>query len=570
MTEQDRNIIGKILVNKGLITAAQLEEGLEEQKQTGEFICSLLVRKGFVDKDLVFTSLSQQIGVPYVDLKATEINNALMEKVPAKVACHYKIIPLEFTRNILTIAMADPFDIKILDDLGMFLDLNVQPVLSYEGDILEALKKLYGIGADTLEKMMDKNEIATAGETTPAEAAGAPEKSEEASVTKFVDQILKEAVKDSATDIHLEPYEDKVRVRFRIDGVLYETNIPQTIKYFYPAMVSRLKIMSNLNIAEKRLPQDGRIKLNVDNDDLDLRISILPSAFGETVHVRLLRSKFFLELTKLGLGGGDLKIIEKVIQQPHGVIFITGPTGSGKSTTLYACLSRLNSTDNKIITIEDPVEYQLEGITQMQVQPKIGFSFATGLRHILRHDPDIIMVGEVRDFETAEITIRSALTGHLVFSTLHTNDAAGSVTRLLDMGLEPFLLSSSAECFIAQRLVRLICPECKQPVKTKDRLMDLLDKQEQEFLAEKLYEGKGCPACRFTGYRGRTGIYEILLMDEAIRGLVLTRRTSQQIKQEAVKAGMHTLRQDGIRKVYDGITTLSEIIRVTSIEEKEA
>jgi type II secretory ATPase GspE/PulE/Tfp pilus assembly ATPase PilB-like protein len=305
----------------------------------------------------------------------------------------------------------------------------------------------------------------------------------------------------------------------------------------------------------------------VSGQDLDLRVSILPSAFGEAVHIRVLSSRFFLDLEKLGLLPPDVKKISNIVEKPHGIIFITGPTGSGKSTTLYACLNKLNRPDTKIITVEDPVEYQMQGIIQMQVHPSIGFTFASGLRHILRHDPDVVMVGEVRDFETAEISIRAALTGHLVFSTLHTNDAAGAVTRLLDMGVEPFLLASSAECLIAQRLVRLICPECKQ--EASQHSMELLALLEDEKIKGKIYEGKGCQACRFTGYRGRIGIYEILPLNEPIRKLILARASSQQIKQQAVSSGMLTLRQDGITKVLAGLTTLSEVIRVTSIEDKD-
>jgi type II secretory ATPase GspE/PulE/Tfp pilus assembly ATPase PilB-like protein len=390
---------------------------------------------------------------------------------------------------------------------------------------------------------------------------------EDASIVKFVNQILSEAIKERATDIHLEPFGDELRTRFRIDGVLYEINIPSTIKYFQPAIVSRIKIMSNLNIAQRRLPQDGRMKVKIGEEELDLRISVIPTAFGEAVHIRILSPQFFLELEKLGLLRENLQLIEEVIKKPHGIIFVTGPTGSGKSTTLYACLARINNTGIKIITIEDPIEYQLRGVNQIQTQHKIGLDFAAGLRHILRHDPDVIMVGEVRDYETAEIAIRSALTGHLVFSTLHTNDAAGAVTRLLDMKMEPFLVSSSLECLIAQRLVRLICPKCKTPVKNKEEFLRQM--QDIQFDREKveIYEGKGCPDCRFTGYRGRTAIHEILMLTESIREMILQNASSQQIKQKAVAQGMRTLRQDGLRKVIAGLTTLSEVVRVTQQEE---
>jgi len=390
---------------------------------------------------------------------------------------------------------------------------------------------------------------------------------EDASIIKFVNQILSEAINERATDIHLEPFQDELRTRYRIDGVLYDINIPETIRYFHPAIVSRIKIMARLNIAERRLPQDGRIKIKVNDKELDLRVSVIPTIFGESVQIRILSSTLFLELEKLGLLPQDLKIIEKVITKPHGIIFVTGPTGSGKSTTLYAALARINSSNIKIITIEDPIEYQLRGVNQIQVNPQIGLNFASALRYMLRHDPDVMMVGEVRDYETAEIAIRSALTGHLVFSTLHTNDAAGAVTRLLDMKIEPFLVSSSLECLIAQRLVRLICPKCKTPVKSKGEILDQIKDIEFDPQKIELYEGKGCEECRFTGYRDRTAIYEILTVTEAIRELILKRASSQQIKKSAISQGMRTLRQDGLQKVLGGLTTLTEVIRVTEQEE---
>jgi type IV pilus assembly protein PilB len=558
-------LIGQLLIDEELITLEQLESALERQLKTREFICTVLIKLGLVDKNKAFSCLSKQLNIPYVNLKSTDISSQSISRVSAKFASHYKIVPVSFEDNILTVAMTDPTDIRVLDDLGLVLGCQVKGVLAYEEDLIEAMKKFYGIGAETLEKMIGNDSGAVFAAVKPE--TDIENKTDDASVTKFVDQILNEAIKDRATDVHLEPYQDKIRVRFRVDGVLYDASMPVTIKYFYSAIVSRIKIMANLNIAERRLPQDGRFEMPVSGQNLDLRVSVLPSAFGEAVHIRVLSSRFFLDLEKLGLSSEDSGKISEVIESPHGIIFITGPTGSGKSTTLYACLNKLNRPDTKIITVEDPVEYQMPGIVQMQVHPKIGFTFAAGLRHILRHDPDVVMVGEVRDFETAEIAIRAALTGHLVFSTLHTNDAAGAVTRLLDMGVEPFLLASSAECLIAQRLVRLICTECKQVAVEQN--VEAFELIEGAKIKGKLYEGKGCPVCRFTGYRGRTGIYEILPLTEPIRKLILSRASSQQIKQQAVSAGMRTLRQDGLLKVLAGVTTLSEVIRVTSIEDKD-
>ncbi len=391
---------------------------------------------------------------------------------------------------------------------------------------------------------------------------------EDASIIKFVNQIIHQAVVDRATDIHIEPFEDQLRVRYRIDGVLYDANVPSNIKYFHSAIVSRIKIMANLDIAERRLPQDGRILVRMGENDLDLRISILPTPYGETVDIRILTPGMLFSLSDLGLSGNDLKILEKLIKNPHGIMFVTGPTGSGKTTTLYACLSQINDSKKKIITIEDPIEYQVKGVTQLQVQPKIGFTFAQGLRSMLRHDPDVMMVGEVRDLETAEITIRVALTGHLVFSTLHTNDAAGGVARLLDIGIEPYLVASSVQCFIAQRLVRVVCSKCKYEVKLEPALIKQLQTEQEDDLARaKVYAGKGCEACKFTGYRGRSGIYEFLLVTDAIRDLILKHASASEIRKKAVLEGMHSLRQDGWEKVKKGTTTPFEVLRVTQQEE---
>lgn len=559
--------IGEILVNEGIITSEELDVGLREQKKSGTLICTTLVKLGFVSEEKVFNVLSRQLNVPFVKIKNTDIKPEVIQKVPAKFASHYKIIPLEYKDDTLIIAMADPLDIRTLDDIKLLLGIEVRGVLAGESEIQEAIAKYYGVGAETLEKMISQETIAPMAKSATEDIGDLEVMAEDASIIKFVNQILSEAIKTRASDIHLEPFEDQLRTRFRIDGVLYDINIPETIKYFQPAIVSRIKIMAHLNIAEHRLPQDGRIKIKVEDIELDLRVATMPTVFGEGVHIRILSSKFFLELEKLGLASAHRKIIEQVILKPHGIIFVTGPTGSGKSTTLYAALAHINSQAVKIITIEDPVEYQLTGVNQIQVNPKIGLTFAMGLRHILRHDPDVIMVGEVRDYETAEIAIRSALTGHLVFSTLHTNDAAGAVTRLLDMGIEPFLVSSSLECLIAQRLVRRICPKCKVPIKVKKEMLDQMKDINLDPSSVELYEGKGCQECRFTGYRDRTAIHEILMLNESIREMILSRASSQQIKQKAVSQGMRTLRQDGLDKVLMGITTYAEVIRVTQQEE---
>ncbi|MFA4888420.1 MAG: GspE/PulE family protein [Candidatus Omnitrophota bacterium] len=568
MANRNNILIGQMLEGEGLISPEQLEAGLKEQKKTGELLCTALVRLGFISEEKVFLSLSRQLNIPFVRLKDKDIEPLIIQKVTAKFSSHYKIIPLEFSDNILTIAMADPLDIRTLDDIRLLLNLEVKGVLASELEIQEAIRKYYGVGAETLESIIAKGSPLEELKREVENAEDLEIMAEDASIIKFVNQILSEAVHDRATDIHLEPFQNELRTRFRIDGVLYDINIPETVKYFHPAIISRIKIMSGLNIAERRLPQDGRMRIKVNDQELDLRVSIMPTVFGEAVQIRVLSATSFLELEKLGLLAQDLKILEQVIKKPHGVIFVTGPTGSGKSTTLYASLARINSSEVKIITIEDPVELQLRGVNQMQVIPQIGFNFAAALRHILRHDPDVIMVGEVRDYETAEIAIRASLTGHLVLSTLHTNDAAGAITRLLDMGVEPFLVSSSLECLVAQRLVRVICPHCKALIKAQDELLTQL-KKDIEFDAQKinLFEGKGCQECRFTGYHGRTAVYEVLIVNEALREMILARASSQQIKKKAIAQGMRTLRHDGLQKVLAGITTLTEVVRVTQQEE---
>jgi len=422
----------------------------------------------------------------------------------------------------------------------------------------------YGVGADTLEKMMTETPgVQEEMKLSLHDTKDIEELTEDASIINFVNQILLQAYKDRATDIHIEPYEGELKVRYRIDGILYDTTIPPTIKHFQSAIVSRIKIMSELNIAERRLPQDGRIKVKVRNEELDLRVSVLPTAHGESVDIRILPTSMLFGLKRLGLLKQDLDLIENVITRPHGIIFVTGPTGSGKTTTLYACLNKLNTKDKKTITIEDPVEYRMDGITQIQVLPKIGLDFAAGLRSMLRHDPDIMMVGEVRDYETAEITIRAALTGHLVFSTLHTNDAPGAVTRLLDMGVEPFLASSAIICIVAQRLVRIICPKCKRVVKLDKVTEKGLGIPVAKTKGKKFYAGKGCENCKFTGYKGRTAIYEIMELGEPIKDLILKKASADQIRKKAISLGMRTLRIDGWKKVLMGITTPDEIVRVT-------
>ncbi|MFA5068856.1 MAG: ATPase, T2SS/T4P/T4SS family [Candidatus Omnitrophota bacterium] len=559
--------LGQMLLNDRIITSKQLDAALIEHKKTGQLIGDVIVALGFATDEQVLLALSHQIGVLYIRLKEFEIGQEIIEKVPAKFACYYKIMPVEISVNRLRIAVTNPLDLAVLDEIRLVLKRDIDPVLAGEKDILEAIKKYYGVGADTIDKIISKSRSQDDMPTQIDQSSDIDDVADDASIIKFVNQLLQQAVSERATDIHIEPFEGELRIRYRVDGVLSSANTPPNIKYLYQAIVSRIKIMSALNIAERRLPQDGRIKIGVANTDLDLRVSVIPTSYGESVHIRILSVNVLLGLENLGLLKDDLDVVDKIIKKPHGILFVTGPTGSGKTTTLYACLNRVNDDSKNIITIEDPIEYQLRGITQIQVNTKVGLTFATGLRSMLRHDPDIMMVGEVRDLETAEIAIRVALTGHLVFSTLHTNDSTGAVTRLLDMGIEPYLVSSSVEAVIAQRLVRVICDKCKTEILPDEGLIK--DLNLDPCCKIKFYEGKGCPACKFTGFMGRTAIYEILVLDDDIRELIVKRVSSNEIKALALKKGMRTLFNDGMIKVERGITTIKEVLRVTEIETEE-
>jgi type II secretion system protein E len=468
----------------------------------------------------------------------------------------------------LRVVTHDPFTPGLIDALRLASGFRVKLALGTSAEIAKAATKFYGVGADTLERMIQDDRI----EVAPEEELGDADlenMDQDASVVKFVNQIIWEAYQDRATDIHMEPMETDLRVRYRVDGVLHQTPVPAQLKRFQSAIISRIKVMANMDIAEKRLPQDGRISLRIRGEEIDVRVSTMPTVYGESVSLRLLmRSSGMLGMDKLGLNQKDSELLIKLIHKPHGILLVTGPTGSGKSTSLYAWLHTINSIDKRIITIEEPIEYEMEGVNQIQVRPEIGLTFAVGLRHILRQDPDVIMVGEIRDKETAEIAIRAALTGHLVFSTLHTNDAAGAVTRLIDMGIEPFLVASSLEGLVAQRLVRRLCKDCRRPWKVDEEFLQSAGFDLARLSEGTIYEAAGCEECRMTGFRGRTGIYEILNVTDYIRPLVVARASSNEIKAEALRHGMHTLREDGWHKVLTGVTTVEEVLRVS--EEDEA
>ena len=567
--------IGQMLISKNLITPEQLEEALLEQSKTSELLGVILIKKGFLNEEDFLKVLSEQFNVPFIKLKETTIDPLAIKKVPAKFAWYYKVMPVKFIDNKLIIASSNP--LRSLDDLRIFLGYDLKPALAAEGEIMEAIREHYGVGAETVEGIIAKapKEAEVPKETGKIEDI--EKLAEDASVVKLVNQIILEAYQKRATDIHIEPFRGKMNIRYRIDGILYNANVPADIERFFLAIISRIKIMSRLNIVERRLPQDGRSVIKIGQEELDLRISIIPTRYGEGMVIRILPMSMLFSLERLGLAPEDLELLAKLIKKPHGIILVTGPTGSGKSTTLYGCLNDIKSSKNKIITIEDPIEYELEGIIQIQVLPEIGFSFAQGLRSMLRHDPDIMMVGEIRDFETAELAIRSALTGHLVFSTLHTNDAAGAVARLLNIGIEPYLVASSVEAFIAQRLVRLICPECKEidtavPEKIKSIIIQDISSSKEglknlKIEEIKFHKGRGCKECNFTGYKGRTAIHEILVVDKSIRELMLKKASTDELRDKAISQGMKTLRLCGWKKVLDGLTTPEEILRVTQAEE---
>jgi type IV pilus assembly protein PilB len=588
----------ELFVKRNFITPDQLKKAVDEQKLKGGRLESILVKLGFVKEDDLLSFLSAQYRVPSIKLSKIEINPNVIKLVPASKAKNYLMIPIQRVGPKLTLAMADPSNILAIDEIKFMTSFNVEPVVASEAEIIEAIKKYYGGGGaiagmgkvsfDANEYNMDED-LAAATEAGvmldddmvnvddfDALVHGAVDNIEvietqqmdeggeiEGPIIKIVNGILIKAIKLGASDIHFEPYERVFRVRYRLDGVLRrEMALPNKIRN---AIVSRLKIMAKLDIAEKRLPQDGRIKLRLGKGrEMDFRVSTVPILFGEKVVLRLLdKSALQLDLTKLGFEQSSLEDLEKAIHKPVGMILVTGPTGSGKTTTLYSVLSELNKESENIMTAEDPVEYNFMGINQVQMHEDIGLTFASSLRSFLRQDPDIIMVGEIRDFETAQIAIQAALTGHLVLSTVHTNDAPGTVSRLIDMGIEPFLISSSVIMILAQRLIRKICSECREQIKVHPQLLIDLGVPADEAKSFNVFKGKGCAICSGTGYKGRVGLYEVMVMKEEVKELVLSRSSSSEIKKEAMRLGMKTLRQSGIHKVKEGLTTIEEVLRAT-------
>jgi type IV pilus assembly protein PilB len=551
-------------VDEGIITPEQLKAAQAEEKRTGERFSKALTRLGYIDEDDLVSFVSEKSGAPRIELSNYLVDPKIVELVPEGLARKYELVPILKIGNRLTCAMTDPWNIFALDDIRAKTNLIIEPAVASATEIKKALNEHYGAkgSMEDLIRTIDEEKLGVAGgkELDVKKLQGIVE---EPVVIKLVNLIIMKAVQEGASDIHIEPEEEVLKTRFRVDGILHEISSPP--KHLQSAIISRIKIMSNLNIAERRVPQDGRFTIKTEGKAVDVRVSCLPTIYGENVVLRLLdTATALLGLEQLGFSKAVLDKYNKLITRPHGIILVTGPTGSGKTTTLYASLAKINTPDKNIITVEDPVEYKLAGIRQVQVDTKVELTFANGLRSILRQDPNIIMVGEIRDFETAEIAIQAALTGHLVFSTLHTNDAPGAVTRLTDMGVEPFLASSSVIGVLAQRLVRRICPECKEKYSpSQEALKDIGLRGEEKM---EFQRGKGCQKCMNTGYRGRISIYELMIPDAKIHNAIIAKASTDEIRKLAIASGMATLMQDGIEKIRQGVTTVEEVLRVTREE----
>lgn len=564
MTSNDDYIL-EILENMGLITREQAVSARNVAQEEDEGVMDILAREGVVAKSDMLKALASQFGMETISLQGLDIEREVLDMVPGEVAQRYKVIPVFKNENILTVALGNPLDVDTLDGLRYVLKANVEGVVAPPEEIEKAIANYYGRAVGAVEGMLQEiteGTLALPDEVQQQLVADAEVSESDAPIIKLVSLIIMEAFRSRASDIHLEPMPKKFRVRYRVDGVLHEVDSPP--KRLQSAIISRVKIMANMSIAEKRVPQDGRIQINVMGRDLDLRVSSIPTNHGESIVMRILdKSGIALGLPQLGFFADDQQIFERLITLSDGIILVTGPTGSGKTTTLYACLNTINKPDRKIITVEDPVEYQMTGINQVQVRADIGMSFSAALRSILRQAPNIIMIGEIRDLETAEIAVNASLTGHLVFSTLHTNDAPSAVTRLIDIGVKPFLVASSTRAIMAQRLVRRICEKCKEPHEAQETELRLLGPAAKQLATAQLFHGKGCADCKFTGYRGRLGIYEIFQIDDQVRNLIFEQVSSSELRTKARELGMRTLREDGLRKVVAGLTSLAEVLRVT-------
>jgi type II secretory ATPase GspE/PulE/Tfp pilus assembly ATPase PilB-like protein len=557
------NYLVNLLNRTGLFDDAMIHQLVDAVRVSDMSITEIVVRDAGLTEEQFLVALGEVLKMSFVRLASQEIPEDVLSRLPPKAVFQYNVIPVSFENNVLVVASSDPLNAGLFDSLRLASGSRVKLSLSTSADIAKAAKKFYGVGADTVERMIQDDRF----EVSPEEELGKVDLSEldqEASIVKFVNQIIWEACQQGATDIHFEPMEEELRIRYRVDGVLHQTPVPQQLNRFQAAIISRIKVMANLDIAEKRLPMDGRIGLRVKGQDIDIRVSTMPTIYGESVSLRLLQSGGnFVSLSDLGLNERDGALVERMIHRPNGIVLVTGPTGSGKSTSLYAYLREINTMDQRILTVEDPIEYQMSGVNQVLVRDDIGLTFARALRSFLRQDPDIVMVGEIRDHETAEIAIQASLTGHLVFSTLHTNDSSGAFTRLLDMGVEPFLVASAVIAVVAQRLVRKLCKSCRTELTPELEYLGKIGFPVAELTGKTIYGVGECETCRMTGYSGRGGIFEVLNVTEEVESLVISRASMGDIKQRAVADGMCTLRDDGWLKVLDGITTVEEVLRVT-------
>ncbi len=565
--------LGEILVKDSLISSDQLKQALEHQKKNGGRLGTVLVKLGIVSDEDITAVLSRQYGVPSINLKFYEVDPSVIKLVPQETAVRYQIVPLSRVGSTLTIAMTDPTNVFAMDDIKFMTGFNVEPVVASETAISEAISKFYGASenADELDKVMkdlagDETDLELAADEAEMDLASLEKAAEEAPIIKLVNLILTDAVKRGASDIHVEPYEKEYRVRFRIDGVLQNVMAPPM--KLKDAITSRMKIMSKLDISEKRLPQDGRIMIKYVRDgkkkELDFRVSTVPTLWGEKIVLRLLdKENLRLDMTKLGFEPESLKKFEKAILKPYGMVLVTGPTGSGKTNTLYSSVARLNQPDTNIMTAEDPVEFQLPGINQVQMKEQIGLNFASALRAFLRQDPNIILVGEIRDFETAEIAVKAALTGHLVLSTLHTNDAPSTISRLMNMGIEPFLVATSVNLICAQRLVRRVCVGCKEQLPMPPEALIDAGYSPEEARTVQVFHGTGCATCNNSGYKGRVGLYEVMEITDELKELVLVGASAMELKKKAIEQGMITLRRSGLTKVKTGQASMEEVLRET-------
>ncbi|MEW6026489.1 MAG: ATPase, T2SS/T4P/T4SS family [Planctomycetota bacterium] len=574
-----RRLLGQILKEMEVVNESQIKQAMIIQGDKGGAIGKILIQLGYATEEEVLLALGAQAGMEVINLEETEIPKEIIGKIPASMARSYKIIPVKFEQNTLTVAMSNPLNINILDDLRFTLSCAIKGALGDENALNKAIEKYYPHEEDKSVDGLLKKMSEAVDDVKDALEAGAEKgrsftidniqaMAEQAPVKKLLNLILLHAIKDQAADIHLEPFEKELKIRYRVDGVLYEM-VPPPLS-LAPALISRIKIMANLNISETRLPQDGRISLLVGGKPIDIRVSCLPTMFGESVVMRILNKDVVaLDIDNIGLADDDKKLIKNLISLPNGIVIVTGPTGSGKTTTLYSALNYLNDIKWKIITTEDPVEYDLPGIVQCQVSEEIGVTYAACLRSILRQDPDTILVGEIRDRETAQMAIEASLTGHLVLTTLHTNDAPSSVSRLLDLGIEPFLITATTEGIIAQRLVRKICPHCKEEITPTDEMLIELNLSREEIKGKKFCYGRKCPQCNSTGYKGRMAIFEMMLMTNKIKQMIMAHGSVEALRNAAREEGMRTLRESGLKAIYDGHTTVEEVARETLSAELE-